>query len=58
MIGGGGVGEGLIGVLATSLMRLGAAGGGSSLSKAEILNPPLRGSDGRGGAATGVGVPA
>lgn len=57
MAGGGGVGEGLIGVLATSVMRFGG-GGGSSLSKEEILNPPLRGSDGRGGAAAGVGVPA
>lgn len=58
MAGGGGVGDGLVGVLVTSLTRLGC-GGGSSLSSDMMLRPPLRGSAGRGAAAGGwTGVPA
>lgn len=54
--GGGGVGEGLVGVLATSFTLLGG-GGGSSFSKDIILRPPLRGSAGRDGVVEGTGVP-
>lgn len=49
---GGGVGDGLVGVLVTSLTRLGC-GGGSALSNDMMLRPPLRGSAGRGATAGG-----
>lgn len=56
MFWGGGVGDGLTGVLTTSVTRFGG-GGASSLSNDMMLSP-FRGSEGRGGgaAATGVGV--
>lgn len=59
LVWGGGVGDGRVGVLVTSLTRLGGGGGSSSLRRDMMLRPPLRGSGGRGGAAAGVwtGVP-
>lgn len=56
---GGGVGDGLTGVLTTSLTRLGAGGPSSLFSKDKMLSPPFRGSGARGGAAeAGLGVEA